>query len=90
MLLFYQGLLKRMQVIEQSMKLQRSWQTRSNGIAKAYQEFNDDFAALKCFAGSAPCQPIECRYVLELGLQVQVCAMPPIDVPAAGRRLSKM
>lgn len=71
-----QGVMKKLQICEQAMKLQRNWQTRQGSVVKAYSDFNDDFASLRSFAASSPGQTIDCLYIWKLSLQLEVRLAP--------------
>ena len=70
--------MKRLQIVEQSMKQQRDWQTRTGSTIKAYDAFNADIASLVSFAESVPQQAIECEYLWRLSCRLEVCHAPLI------------
>ena len=64
---------KRLQIVENCMRLQRAWQGRMGPMEKAYSEFDSGFLVLQSFAASDPSQGIKCAYMWHLRLQLQVC-----------------
>ena len=54
--------IKRLQIMETGIKLQRLWLFRTGDPAKAYAELNSTWRVLESFAASSPEQPLCCQF----------------------------
>jgi hypothetical protein len=67
----YEGVAKRLQIIELIIALHRKWVQRSGDVARSYAEFESAFNVLETFAVAAPAQPLRCQFLWDLRLQTQ-------------------
>jgi hypothetical protein len=71
----FEGAAKRLQIIEAIIALHRKWMLRSGDMGRAYAEFDSGFKVLQSFADSEPSQPLQCKFLWDLRLQLQACGM---------------
>jgi hypothetical protein len=68
----YEAASKRLQIVENSIKLNRNWQNRVGDVSKAFAEFDTGFKVLQSFAAGEPAQTLESSFLWHLRLQLQV------------------
>ena len=61
---------KKLQIMESSIKLHRSWVLRSGCQEKALAEFDREWRILMQFSSSEPCQEFRCAFLWDLRLQI--------------------
>lgn len=63
---------KRLQIMETAVKIHRTWTQRSGEPIKAYHQFDVSWKSLLQFAQCEPPEPMECPFLFDFRLQIQV------------------